>query len=207
MSSGSCNAEPHPQPLCCCVNTGYTNWSWTLQCWSTCMHTLSHGLRCLCQGQGTLNTYTLLHQVTSSGSVHSPVQEFSPESRSMAFQSGQKLSTIFMVKTRSNFMVKTHSNFMFKTRFYGQNFYFFHPMTKFHAQNLFHPNDKISCSKPSKPIPLQPQNFMLKTYSIPMAKCSTPFHSSRISDTRDQSHLPALSSLVPRLFFARGGEK
>ena len=46
----------------------------------------------------------------------------------------------------------------------------------------------ISCSKP---IPLQWQNFMLKTYSIPMAKCSTPFHSSRISDTRGQPRLPA----------------
>ena len=76
MGLGPCNADinPHAQPLSCC------------------MHMMSHGLRCLCQGPGPFKQwFNHLHQVISSVSVqnsvqksvhspvHSPVQ--SPESR------------------------------------------------------------------------------------------------------------------------------
>ena len=53
---GPCNAEPHPQWLCCCINI------------------LSHGLRCLCQGPGHFKQhFSHLHQVTSSSSVQNSV--------------------------------------------------------------------------------------------------------------------------------------
>ena len=97
---GPCNAEPHQQPHCCCMNIDYTNCQMCLgysrhtnmglgpcnadinphaQPLSCCMHMMSHGLRCLCQGPGAFKQqFSHLHQVISSvsvqNSVHSPVQ-------------------------------------------------------------------------------------------------------------------------------------
>ena len=62
-------------------------------------------------------------------------------------------------------MLKTYSIPM--TKFHAQNL--FHSNDKVHAQNLFHSSDKMSCSKP---IPFQWQNFMLNP--IPFQQYSRP---------------------------------